>query len=193
MQSNLELKPEIGVPYSKKVPYTDLRLRAEAACNTAHILTDFGLDIIPEEKDNETAAELLAAYAAAPEQTSKDINNTAAAKLPPPALVAVHGVLTTFGHAVVESSVQIRNLVTNKLLEETENPDSRVRLRALELLGKISDVGLFTEKAEITITHRTTDELRENLREKLNKLKQAEEAEVIEDAVITEPGDETDA
>jgi len=40
----------------------------------------------------------------------------------------------------------------------------------LELLGKISDVGLFTEKTEITITHQTTDDLKENLRLKLAKL-----------------------
>jgi len=45
----------------------------------------------------------------------------------------------------------------------------------LELLGKISDVGLFTDKTEVTITHRTTDELRESLRSKLSKLVNTEE------------------
>ena len=62
------------------------------------------------------------------------------------------------------------HLVTNKLLLETENPDAKVRLRALELLGKISDVGLFAEKSEVTITHQSTDDLREKLRSKLTKL-----------------------
>jgi hypothetical protein len=51
-------------------------------------------------------------------------------------------------------------------------------------LGKISDVGLFTEKTEVTITHRTTDELRESLRSKLAKLVNPEEN--IEEAVYTE-------
>jgi hypothetical protein len=63
-----------------------------------------------------------------------------------------------------------------------------VRIRALELLGKISDVGLFTEKTEVTITHRTTDELRESLRSKLAKLvnpaDEAEDAIIIDDEVI---------
>ena len=63
--------------------------------------------------------------------------------------------------------MQVRHLVTNKLIEETENSDPRVRIRALELLGKISDVGLFAEKSEVTITHQTTDELKERLRSKL--------------------------
>jgi len=43
-------------------------------------------------------------------------------------------------------------------------------MRALELLGKISDVGLFAEKSEVTITHQSTDDLRDKLRGKLEKL-----------------------
>jgi hypothetical protein len=88
---------------------------------------------------------------------------------------------------MVESSVQIRHLVTNKLIDETENPDPRVRIRALELLGKISDVGLFSEKTEVTITHQTTDDLKERLRGKLMRLvnpENAEDATIIEGDVI---------
>ena len=61
-------------------------------------------------------------------------------------------------------------LVTNKLILESDNADPRVRIRALELLGKITDVGLFTEKTEITVTHQSTEELRKSLREKFNKI-----------------------
>lgn len=185
---DLMLEPEIGVPYSDKVPYLDLRARAEAACNTASMLSKHGLDITPTAEDEDTAAKLALAYADNPEKTSKRVTDKRAAKLPPPALVATHGILTQFGHSVVESAVQVRHLVTNKLIEETENPDPRVRIRALELLGKISDVGLFTEKTEVTITHRTTDELRDSLRSKLAKLvnptEEAEDAIIIDDEVI---------
>ena len=37
-------------------------------------------------------------------------------------------------------------------------------------MGKISDVGLFTDRTEVTITHQTTDELRLKLRAKLQRL-----------------------
>jgi hypothetical protein len=57
-----------------------------------------------------------------------------------------------------------------------------VRIKALELLGKISDVGLFAEKSEVTITHQTTDDLKEKLRKKLQKL--TEPIEHVEDAVV---------
>ena len=164
------LEPEIGVPYSDKIPYLDLRARAEAACGTASMLADHGLDIDASREDEETAAKLAIAYADDPEKTSKKVSDKRAAKLPPAALVVTHNILTQFGHSVVENAVQVRHLVTNKLIEETENPDPRVRIRALELLGKISDVGLFAEKSEVTITHKTTDELRESLRAKLARL-----------------------
>ena len=52
----------------------------------------------------------------------------------------------------------------------------------MELLGKISDVALFAEKSEVTITHQSTDDLREKLRSKLAKLVNPEEE--IENAVI---------
>jgi hypothetical protein len=90
--------------------------------------------------------------------------------------------LTEFGQSVVESATQIRHLVTNKLLLETENNDAKIRIRALELLGKVSDVGLFAEKSEVTITHQSSDDLRAKLRGKLEKL--VNPPEDIEEAVV---------
>ena len=78
--------------------------------------------------------------------------------------------------------------MTNKLILETENPDPRTRIRALELLGKISDVSLFAEKSEITVTHQSTDDLRAKLRGKLEKLVnpayEAEDAIIVDGEVI---------
>ena len=96
-------------------------------------------------------------------------------------------ILTEFNHSVVESSKQLRNLVTNKLIIESENPDPRVRMRALELIGKISDVSLFAEKSDVTITHQTTDDIRERLREKLAKL--VNPTTEPEDAIILDAND----
>ena len=78
-------------------------------------------------------------------------------------------------------------MVTNKLVLESENPDPRIRMRALELLGKISDVGLFSEKSEVTITHQSTDDLREKLKGKLEKLVAGE---VVEEAVVVDVDEE---
>tara|TARA_B100000795_G_scaffold235942_1_gene195838 strand:+ start:533 stop:1135 length:603 start_codon:yes stop_codon:yes gene_type:complete len=189
---SLVLEPEIGVPYSDEIPYMDLLARAKAASNTASMMEEHGLEVEPTSEDEEIAAKIVLAYADDPSKTSKKVSTKRASSLPPAALVMTHNILTQFGHSVVESAVQVRHLVTNKLIEETENPDPRVRIRALELLGKISDVGLFTDKTEVTITHRTTDELRESLRNKLSKLVNPDE-DIIEAEFIDEDSVDVDA
>lgn len=184
----LVLEPEIGVPFSPDMSYMDLRVRAEAACATISELCEHGLEVEPSQEDRDVAAALVTSYAEDAEKTSKKVTNRRAAALTPASLVLTGNIIKEFGQAVVESSLHIRHMVTNKLILETENPDPRVRIRALELLGKISDVGLFAEKAEVTVTHQTTDDLREKLRVKLMKLvnpeEEAEDAEIIDVDVV---------
>jgi hypothetical protein len=100
----------------------------------------------------------------------------------PASLLLTDRILKDFGHSIVKSATQVRHMVTNKLIQETESDDARIRIRALELLGKISDVGLFSDKTEVTVTHQTTDDIRDRLRDKLTKLVEPEEE--IEDAII---------
>jgi len=178
----ITLSPDVGIPLSVDMPYTDIRARAEAACNTALLLMDHGLEVVPNKEDKDNAAAIAFDYAEDPEKTSKQLSATKAAKMTPASLILTNSILQEFGQAVAESATQIRHLVTNKLLLETENPDARVRIRALELLGKVSDVGLFSEKSEVTITHQSTDDLRARLRQKLEKL--VNPPQEFEDAVI---------
>ena len=124
----------------------------EPAANTAKELGEHGLDVEPNKEDKDVAAKISVAYADDPERTSKKVTEKKLSTLTPASLILSDSILKEFGRSVVESAVQIRHLVTNKLLLETDNPDPRVRIRALELLGKISDVGLFAEKSEVTIT-----------------------------------------
>ena len=182
----LLIEPEIGVPLADDIPNVDLKERAEAACNTALKLAEHGLDLEPTVEDEDAAAKLALAYADNPEKTSKKVTAKKAATLTPASIVLTNNILQEFGHSVAESATQIRYLVTNKLLLESENADPRIRIRALELLGKISDVGLFAEKSEVTVTHQSTEDLRNKLRGKLEKLVQPVEIEEVdyEDVVL---------
>jgi hypothetical protein len=178
----LAIEPELNVPMTDDNPFTDLTVSANGAANSALFLAEHGLNIEPTKEDQDVAAKLATAYADNPENTSKKATPKRMANLTPASLVLTNSILTEFGQSVVESATQIRHLVTNKLLLETENDDAKIRIRALELLGKVSDVGLFAEKSEVTITHQSSDDLRARLRGKLEKL-----VEPIEDAVIVEP------
>lgn len=175
------IKCDIDVPFLPLVgSYLDLRERAEAACNSAELI---GLpELPPTNADKDAAAALVAAHANSVTDKEKRALAKKAAKATPAALRLTKAILDDFGHAVVDNAVQIRHLVTNKLVQETENPDPRVRIRALELLGKISDVGLFSEKTEVTVTHRSTDDLKEQLRQKLLALREAGTSGAARDA-----------
>ena len=179
----LTIDPELGVPLNEGESNPDLKNQVEAASNTALELAEHGLDITPTKEDKDVAAKLAVAYADNPEKTSKKASHKNISTLTPASLVLTNSILQEFGHSVAESATQIRHLVTNKLLLESENADPRIRMRALELLGKISDVGLFAEKSEVTITHQSTDDLREKLRSKLEKLVNPGE---IDEAVVIE-------
>ena len=179
----LTIDPELGVPLNEGDANPGLKNQVEAASNTALELAEHGLDITPTKEDKDVAAKLAVAYADNPEKTSKKASHKNISTLTPASLVLTNSILQEFGHSVAESATQIRHLVTNKLLLESENADPRIRMRALELLGKISDVGLFAEKSEVTITHQSTEDLREKLRSKLEKLVNPVE---IDEAVVIE-------
>ena len=177
----LHLTPESGIPVTARTPKIDLKERAEACAKTVALLEEHGLPTKKTREDDEVAAQLSVAYAQDPAAASKAVTRQRAAQITPAAIVETNKILTEFGRHVVDSAVTVRHLVTNKLVLETENPDPRVRIKALELLGKLSDVGLFTEKSEVTITHQTTDDLKAKLRQKLQKLSQPDD---VDDAIV---------
>jgi hypothetical protein len=92
----------------------------------------------------------------------------------PGVIAHIGALLTEYDRTVVKSAAQLRTYITNRLILETDSPDPRVRLKALEMLGKVSDVGLFTDKTEITMRHRPTEELEQLLRERLTRVIEAE-------------------
>jgi hypothetical protein len=61
-------------------------------------------------------------------------------------------------------------------MEISQDEDNKVALKALELLGKTSD--LFTERSEITITHQTSDELKAAIKERIKLLMQTQQLDI---------------
>jgi len=175
---------QTNVPVPTDNPSIPLTERIAAAAETTKLLAEHGLEIEASNADRNNAAAIATAFAEDPVKTAKKATPRRTAALTPATLLLTDRILKDFGHSVVKNSIQIRHLVTNKLIEETENPDARIRIRALELLGKVSDVGLFAEKAEVTVTHQTTDDIRDRLRDKLTKLVDITPDDDVEDAIV---------
>ena len=175
---------QTNVPVPTDNPSIPLTERIAAAAETTKLLAEHGLEVEASNADRNNAAAIATAFAEDPVKTAKKATPRRTAALTPATLLLTDRILKDFGHSVVKNSIQIRHLVTNKLIEETENPDARIRIRALELLGKVSDVGLFAEKAEVTVTHQTTDDIRDRLRDKLTKLVDITPDDDVEDAIV---------
>jgi hypothetical protein len=56
-----------------------------------------------------------------------------------------------------------------KIVKETDHPDAKVRLKALELLGKVTEVALFTDRVTIKNEEISDEELDARIKEKLGR------------------------
>jgi len=84
--------------------------------------------------------------------------------------MALSNYVKEYSSAIVSDAVETRNLIHNRLLQISSCGNPRYELKALELLGKMSDVGAFTEKSEITVTHKSSETLQGLIKEKINRL-----------------------
>jgi hypothetical protein len=87
-------------------------------------------------------------------------------------------------------TAEARAAITNKLMEIANCGDPRYELKALELLGKHSDIGIFTQRSEITINYKNPDDLENEIKERVKRLLNASVVETVslEDSLDEELG-----
>jgi len=99
-----------------------------------------------------------------------EITHTSLANIKvPEAVQKLVGLLSAYDWEFVQQAKQIRGYTVALLVKETENPNANIRLKALGLLGKVTEVGLFTEKIEVKKTEMSDVELENRIKEKLNR------------------------
>ena len=87
----------------------------------------------------------------------------------PEEIKAAIGMVTAYQWKFVEQAEELRSMSVAKIVKETEHPDARIRLKALELLGKVTEVALFTDRISIKSEDVTDEELDARIKEKLGK------------------------
>ena len=151
--------PEVGIPLpfdTKPEEIDDFREKAHAMFKTVEVLAENGLQVAITEQDKQEARMAFAASKTPAPKTAT-----------PGAIVHLESLLNEWDQEVLDVGRRLRNYVTNKLIVETTDPDPRVRLKALENLGRISSVGLFSERIDITVTHRTINDIEADLKKTL--------------------------
>jgi len=169
---NISLTPELSMPVGHGITNpADVHAAAKAMFSSAQFVAEFGNPEPATKTDIGIARDVLRNFSA-----PADVQRSATATY-------LRSLIAEYDHEVVETATQIRMFVTNGLLEEAA-PGNKNRIRALELLGKISEVGLFTERTEVTVRHQTAQELETKVRDKLARLMGLGKSQPIEDAII---------
>ncbi len=168
----LEIQPTKDVPVPFDLSDEQPKTHADSisvAVNTVEMIESLGGNIDFDTKDFAKAVEL----------------SKGETKNPTPKTVSKPGVAKTLAVAAKKYDFQVfadvqqaRNFVTNRLIEIAECGDVKVELKALELLGKHSDIGLFTERSEITVHHTSSKSLEESIKERVKRLMNADVVDV---------------
>jgi len=167
----VKITPEQGPP----VPYDNSPEKSKSyledlavAGNTAELKEAMGAELFyMNEEDAKKEGDLLESFLKKPQSNKQVVKR-------PGVALAASGFLRTYGQSLANDVVQQRSAIKNKLFEIANCGDPRYELKALELLGKTSDLALFTERSEINITHSTSESLENAIKERVKRLLNAE-------------------
>jgi hypothetical protein len=162
LQMPIVVEPEIGIPFPFDTTPEEIagwRDKAKTAVETIKELIALGGEVEVTQQDRVNAR-----LAAVSDSAPLKINEKNAG-----ALVHLEAILSEYDKDLLNVSTRLRSYVTNKLIMETVDEDAKVRLKALELLGKVTNVGLFSERLEINVTHRTVEQVDQELEQMLEK------------------------
>lgn len=169
----LNITPTAGppIPTNLQEEVADsLQGNARVAADTASLMFELGMPFEMTQEDEEEARKLFK-QVDAKKKRGQDPSTTN-----PPSLyqgnvaLKLGALLNEYDKRVVLDATQARTYIMNKLLEISACGEAKTELRALELFGKMSDVGAFTEKSEVTITHRNSGDIKQVLQEKISRL-----------------------
>lgn len=161
---------EHPVPYNTEEPELSSFMEEVAvAANTADLLEELGAPLEVDMATLEREKALIDAVVKRQEVAPLKNYTTA---------LAASGFLKTYGQNLAFDANQVRAALTNKLLEIANCGETKYELKALELLGKHSDIGLFTERSEITINYNSPDALETAIKERIKRLLNADVIDV---------------
>ena len=169
----IEFEPQVF--YNTEADVLDTDEVAPAAALDAKIKTKDWLaelgavdsDALATDLDTQAARN---AFASLVTSSPDAASHTAVAQIKTPEAVRhIVGMLTAYDWEFVQQAKELRGYAVAKLVEETTNPSANIRLKALGLLGKVTEVGLFTDKIEIKKDELTDTELDQRIKDKLSK------------------------
>lgn len=184
--SEVEFLPDVerdGAEEFVPLKKADANAQFDAKVRTADLLSSLGVvddDEIAAPTAQKEATAAFTALVGTDEEAR--LEAVGALSLPESVRGAVT-MLTQYQWDFVQQAQQLRSMAVSKIVAETDHPDARIRLKALQMLGNVTEVALFTERHEIKKTDMTTDEIEKAIRAKLAKFAAVADASV-DDAIV---------
>jgi hypothetical protein len=167
----LAFEPEPGVP-GDFVPLgkAPVQTVVDAQAATAEWLQELG---VPSDEEIDTRLQTEAARDAFKQlnfEPSDAAQKNALVRVKTPEAVRhLTGMLTAYDWDFIDMAKELRGYAVAKIVDETKHPDARIRLKALDMLGKVTEVGLFTERIEVKKVDASEEELERRLKARLEK------------------------
>lgn len=98
--------------------------------------------------------------------------------------------LSQYQWKFIQQAEELRNMAVAKIVKETDHPDARIRLKALDMLGKVTEVALFTERVEVKKAEMTDAELEARIKEKLSRYMGKADVIDVEEIPLPSPDEE---
>jgi hypothetical protein len=161
----------LDTPVAKLVSKASPEQVLDAQVETAKWLEELGAASDETVVDQIQEDNARRAFAVLTQDQDAQAKKTALTKVTTPEAVKhLVGMLTAYDWHFVEQAKEIRGYAVAQLVEETKHPDAKIRLRALELLGKVTEIALFTDRVEVKKTDLSDSELDSRIKEKLERM-----------------------
>lgn len=166
----VQFEPGVTNPEFVELDDADPGEVLSAQHKTVEWLEELGVrpdDVQDKEQQTEAARSAFGALTTNAD-SSEQVANLIQIKTPE-AVRHLTGMLAAYDWEFVQQAKEIRGYAVAQLIEETKSSNANIRLKALGLLGKVTEVGLFTDKIEVKKVELSDAEIDAKIKEKLNR------------------------
>jgi Ser-tRNA(Ala) deacylase AlaX len=162
----LDIEKDIALPANaaEAMPPMTQQEELEVRARTIKLISDLqGKALEPNEDDKTQARELA-------KKMLNDRENVDFSNYRNETLAYLAGMVSMYDQMLVKDLADYKLYVVNKLVEQSANPDPKYALPAIKALGEVDGVDAFKKRSEVTVQHKSAEEVEKSLMEKLEKL-----------------------
>jgi len=181
----LDIEKDVALPANavEALPVMSQSEELEVRARTIKLISDLqGKPLEPTEGDKDAAREL--AKKMLQENANIDFSNYRNETL-----AYLAGMVSMYDQMLVKDLADYKLYVVNKLVEQSANPDPKYALPAIKALGEVDGVDAFKKRAEVTVQHKSVEEVEKSLVQKLEKLERLAQKDRKGDVIDVETVD----